>query len=473
MLTHHPVKEGNICHDIIIIIFFSDTADIMVDQERLWHETIRDDSVTETEARTGGNTMKEVNPQMMHEIQVVISRLVSKAHQLINNFTTNLAENWMHVRCKFDGGKVVNRSQSGSWEHRCYGAGLEQNLGKCWSPQTWEQVTESCPNQIFTDVAECRARKANTDRKRKATNNSKESRRQHKYAKNDTSTAARKAYSQHDTGIQPDEIIDDVSPEYLASLKESFYNSRVKVTQEVADSIEHSTQQQSESAEWMKEREKRITASRVGSIAKMKKTTKKSKKVEELLYNTFRGNEATRYGQEMEEKTRQEYESHQQVNGHHGLKTQPAGLVISVETPWLAASPDNRVLDPSVHPTAGLVEYKNPFSARDMTLLEACNKATFCLKKNEKEGQITYELKRQHDYYYQVQCQLYCCKLQWCDFVVRTKKELHIERIYRDNNWWEHQIEKLKVFYFSALLPELACPRKGKGGIREPSSSSS
>ena len=127
----------------------------------------------------------------------------------------------------------------------------------------------------------------------------------------------------------------------MDSLKESFYNSRVKVTQEVADSIEHSTQQQSESAEWMKEREKRITATRIGSIAKMKKTTKKSKKVEEILYNTFRGNEATWYGKEMEEKTmeektRQEYECHQQVNGHHGLKTQPAGLVISVEIPWLA-----------------------------------------------------------------------------------------------------------------------------------------
>ena len=79
----------------------------MVDQERLWHETIRDDSVTETEARTGGNAVQELNPQMMHEIQVAISRLVSKAHQLIHNFTTNLAENWMHVRCKFDGGKVV------------------------------------------------------------------------------------------------------------------------------------------------------------------------------------------------------------------------------------------------------------------------------------------------------------------------------------------------------------------------------
>ena len=38
----------------------------------------------------------------------------------------------------------------------------------------------------------------------------------------------------------------------------------------------------------------RITASCVGGIAKMRKTTKRSKKVEELLYSTFR---ATIYGQ--------------------------------------------------------------------------------------------------------------------------------------------------------------------------------
>ena len=38
----------------------------------------------------------------------------------------------MHVRAKFDGGKVVNRSQSGSWEHHCMGAGLQHNMGKEW-----------------------------------------------------------------------------------------------------------------------------------------------------------------------------------------------------------------------------------------------------------------------------------------------------------------------------------------------------
>ena len=231
--------------------------------------------------------------------------------------------------------------------------------------------------------------------------------------------------------------------------------------------IECNTRQQSENEEWMKERKMRITASCVGGIAKMRKTTKRSKKVEELLYSTFRGNEATRYGQEMEEQTRKDYEVHQQQNGHGGLKTQPVGLVINSDNPWLAATPDNRVYDPSETPTAGLAEYKNPFASRDITLSEACTKSTFCLKMNEKEGEVKFQLKRQHNYFYQVQCQLYCCDLEWCDFVVRTEKDIHIERIYRDRRWWESQLQKLRELYFNSLLPELACPRKGRGGIRE------
>ena len=70
----------------------------------------------------------------MHDIQVLVSRLVSKAGQLIHNLTINLAENWMHIWCKFDGGTVVNRIQSGSWESRCYRAGLEKNLPKKLGP---------------------------------------------------------------------------------------------------------------------------------------------------------------------------------------------------------------------------------------------------------------------------------------------------------------------------------------------------
>ena len=350
------------------------SADILLHQERLWNETTRDDSITERDAQTGESNRQNLNPQLMHEIQVAVSRLVCKAGQMIHNFTTNLAENWMHIWCKFDGGKVVNLSQSGSWEHRCYGAGLEQNLGKEWGPTVWQEASGSCPNQVFSDIATSSAKKVASDRKRKAEDHSKESRRRNKYSKTDKSTAARRAYRQNDSEIQPEEVTDDVSPEYLESMKQSFYTTKVKVSREKALTIESNTRQQSENEEWMIEREKHITASRVGTIAKMRKTTKRSKKVEALLYSTFRGNEATRYGQEMEEQTRKDYELHQQQNGHEGLKTQPVGLVISLENPWLAASPDNRVDDPSETPTTGLAEYKNPFATRDMTLLKPAKK---------------------------------------------------------------------------------------------------
>ena len=95
----------------------------------------------------GGITATEINPNMYHDIQVIMSRLVAKAEQLIdNNVTTNLAEPWMHVQTKFDGGKVINHSQSGSWEYiLLHGAGLHHNLGKGWGPTTWKKTTNSSP----------------------------------------------------------------------------------------------------------------------------------------------------------------------------------------------------------------------------------------------------------------------------------------------------------------------------------------
>lgn len=65
----------------------------------------------------------------------------------------------------------------------------------------------------------------------------------------------------------------------------------------------------------------------------------------------------------------------------------------------------------------GLVEIKIPHSARHMTLSEACGSSTFCLQQQERDRR----LKRRHNYYYQIQCQLYCIDIEWCDFVLTTK----------------------------------------------------
>ena len=82
-----------------------------------------------------------------------------------------------------------------------------------------------------------------------------------------------------------------------------------------------------------------------------------------MLYTTFRGNEATRYGASlrMEDTTRQDYLAYQRERGHLKLTIAKVGLVVSLDTPWSAGSPDDRVTDPDDPLPLGLVEYKNPF----------------------------------------------------------------------------------------------------------------
>jgi hypothetical protein len=439
-------------------------ADIAVEQEDLWRDTLEEN---EAEIRRGGLRPTNVDPKLYHDLQVLVSRLVGKASQLLGNHTTNLAEGWMNIRSKFDGGKVINRSQSGSWEHRCMGAGLQQNGGREWGAQAWKSMTTCSPNTVFINTARRASLTVSKNKKRKATERAKESRRRSKYARTDNSATARSAYSRHDGGISPEDILEDISPQHLEELKYTFYETKVTINREEASRIERETREQAQNEKWKEERRKRITASNVGGIAKMKATTKRSTKVRNLLYSTFRGNKATLYGSQMEEPTRVQYTTHQQRNGHPNLTVEQCGLFISEQNNWLAATPDGKVHDPgNISEPFGLLEIKNPFSVRDKDLTEACVASSFCLEHDKKNS--TRRLKRRHDYYFQVQCQLYCTDLPWCDFVVRTDKDIHIERIHRDAKWWGCQLAKCRKFYFSALLPELACPRQGCGGIREP-----
>ncbi len=88
----------------------------------------------------------------------------------------------------------------------------------------------------------------------------------------------------------------------------------------------------------------------------MRRNTKRSNKVKELLYSTFKGSKATMYGTLREDKAREEYVAHQQRNGHLALTVVLSGLVNSVDSPWLATSPDGIVHDPTAVSPKGLVE---------------------------------------------------------------------------------------------------------------------
>ncbi len=76
----------------------------------------------ELECRTTGvplASIKDVDDELMFRVKRASDELVSKAASLIESRTCNLAESFMSLRTKMDGGKTFNRVQSGSFQHRC------------------------------------------------------------------------------------------------------------------------------------------------------------------------------------------------------------------------------------------------------------------------------------------------------------------------------------------------------------------
>ena len=129
----------------------------------------------------------------------------------------------------------------------------------------------------------------------------------------------------------------------------------------------------------------------------------------------------------------------------------------------MGASPDGFVTDPSEQHQQGLVEIKCPARAEKTSLLDLCTnkkyKSSFCLRYNNDN----YELKKRHNYYYQIQGQLHITSRSWCDFVLWTPTatidNLFVERIYYDDTLWSNTIyPRLYQFYMGSMLPELACP---------------
>ena len=61
-----------------------------------------------------------------------------------------------------------------------------------------------------------------------------------------------------------------------------------------------------------------------------------------------------------------------------------SGLVVNKSRPWLAACPEELVLDPMEDTLEGVVEYKKPYNARNMTIPEAVGKVKdLCLSRQD------------------------------------------------------------------------------------------
>ena len=99
------------------------------------------------------------------------------------------------------------------------------------------------------------------------------------------------------------------------------------------------------------------------------------------------------------------YIPYQHSHGHAGLIVSPSGFHVSLSHPYLGASPDGAVYDPTnVNQPFGFIEVKCPYTARNMTPVEACLLPKFCctLTKNQ-HGHKQMILPTSHQYYAQIQ----------------------------------------------------------------------
>ena len=103
----------------------------------------------------------------------------------------------MYIRSKFDGGKQINRSQAGSWQGRCAGAGLRCNEEAGWGPTAWQKAVHIEPSDVFKLAATDAIKRTDNDCKRKATASAKQQRKKARRSTTavDDSLSSRMAYS--------------------------------------------------------------------------------------------------------------------------------------------------------------------------------------------------------------------------------------------------------------------------------------
>jgi hypothetical protein len=247
----------------------------------------------------------------------------------------------------------------------------------------------------------------------------------------------------------------------LESTVEAFIKS-LEVSEEEARSIERKTVEQTDSPFWFSVRKYRITASMFGEVMRLKDSTRPDNLVLRIIQDKHFTSVATEWGRKNESLAIRKYQEHCLSNSHTDLTVCPCGFFVSPKYPFLGATPDGAVYDPSsTHEPYGFLEVKCPYSQRDKTPREACSSSDyFCC--HVVNGTVS--LRKNHPYYSQVQGQMGIGMRPWCDFVIYTTKGISIERIKFDSRFWEIELlPKLKEFYRKCVAPEIVSPMHAIG----------
>lgn len=199
--------------------------------------------------------------------------------------------------------------------------------------------------------------------------------------------------------------------------------------------------------EWLAVRKNRLTASNFGAAIGMNQYSSPTQLLKNLLWNTFKGNAATRWGSEHEKVALDAYLAHMRAqiamgtSPYTSIEVEETGLYINPDHAWLGSSPD------------GVVHVTTKDGDKHKFLLE--------IKCPYKKS--FYSPCVPPHYNCQIQGMMANMKLPYCDFVVWIPGDMQINRVDFDPEFWDTTLfPGLKTFYWDRYLPALVAKANGQ-----------
>lgn len=217
------------------------------------------------------------------------------------------------------------------------------------------------------------------------------------------------------------------------------------------------TLMQASSIEWCNSRWFRVTASNCKLVVNCNTSRGKYNYLRRVVWglHDFQS-DGMQYGIQSEHRAFRDYCSHI-IQICEQTAVCQTGLWINPKWPQLGCSPDGIVSMPVSFGGVGLLEIKCPAVIKDCSPQTADKHLTkkqlssFCCSFTTGVPQ----LKPSHAYYFQVQMQMAVCDVSWCDFVLWSRKGIHVQRVYRDDSWWQKVLPKLLSFHAEVIVPEV------------------
>jgi hypothetical protein len=269
-------------------------------------------------------------------------------------------------------------------------------------------------------------------------------------------SAAVLAKQASDTDTASEDEVEDGLPPVLYRLRRVMGAGTVTFDEIVRDAtptpqqilnLSTATEEQANSALWKAHRRGRITASNSHRLINCTDPVAVISHIMQYETCSLSGVPAIKWGVDNEPTAKVNYCEYMSAV-HQNFRFENTGLVLSSDSPFIAASPDG-LAKCDCH-GVNLVEIKCPYKYRNdlPTNAEALNDPQFCLDQNR-------NLKKKHKYYCQIQTQLFVTKVSCCDLVVWTSRGMYICRVERDAHFIDMLKSKMDKFIEDHLIPEL------------------